>query len=301
MGDSATADRAVIIERHDTDARAPAVVTLRAVDQSGHLGRTVRRRPASLPDVASAAALGGDALAVVDTSGVVRRYEARTRPRSSASRSSVLTSRPSLVALQHDRLGLVIGSSVAIIDTSDGKLRKLRIVNGPTGPGSRAVAAFPDGGKLAASMGDGSLVIVDVDTGKQVARTMTIALSGLAIAPDGRLMAQVDVLTGVVSHPGRDDVAARRPGCWWLRASSTTSRGSTAARLATASTDGSVHYWDIATRKRLAELPHGSVVDNVFARRRDGRVLRGRRSISRVGSRPAARRSRAACAEAAAT
>ena len=26
-----------------------------------------------------------------------------------------------------------------------------------------------------------------------------------------------------------------------------------------------MHYWDIADRKQLAELPHGSEVDNVFA------------------------------------
>ncbi len=85
------------------------------------------------------------------------------------------TSRPSLVALRHDRLGLVVGRSVAIIDTSDGKLRKARIVNGRDDARFSAVAAFPEGETLAASMSDGSLVVVDVDTGKQVARTMTNA------------------------------------------------------------------------------------------------------------------------------
>jgi WD40 repeat protein len=262
MGDSATADRAVVIEDDsDTDA---AVVTLRAVDASGHLGRAVART-ASLPGVASAAALGGDALAVVDTSGVVRRYE-RGREAAVLRFDVVGSSRPSLVALRRHRLGLVVGSSVAIIDTSDGKLRKAHIVNGRDGARFSAVAAFPEGGKLAASMSDGSLVVVDVETGKQVARTMTNARSsGLAIAPDGKLMAQVDGLTGVVSirdattlQPVGRELAA--PGfvnnLTWL---------DDGRRLATASTDGSVHYWDIATRKRLAELPHGSVVDNVFA------------------------------------
>ena len=264
VGDSATADRAVVIvDGTDTDTDA-AVVTLRAVDASGHLGRTVART-ASLPGVASAAALGGDALAMVDGDGVVRRYD-RGATTAVLRYEVVGNSRPSLVALRRDRLGLVIGSSVAIIDTSDGTLRKSHIVNDRDGARFSAVAAFPDGERMAASMGDGSLVIVDVATGKEVARTVTNARSsGLAIAPDGTLLAQVDGLTGVVSirdattlRPVGRELAA--PGfvnnLTWLDGG---------RRLATASTDGSVHYWDIETRKRVAELPHGSVVDNVFA------------------------------------
>ena len=139
MGDSATADRAVVIE-DDTDTDA-AVVTLRAVDASGHLGRSVART-ANLPGVASAAALGGDALAVVDTSGVVRRYE-RGRETAVLRFDVVGSSRPSLVALRRDRLGLVVGSSVAIIDTSDGKLRKARIVNGRDGARLARSPPFP--------------------------------------------------------------------------------------------------------------------------------------------------------------
>jgi WD40 repeat protein len=173
--------------------------------------------------------------------------------------------RPLLVALHGDRLALV-GKSVALIDTSNGRLRKTHLINGPDGARFAAVAAFPQGGRIAASMGDRSLRIFDVETGKQVGHTMTDALSsGVAISPDGKLIAQVDALTGVVSirdtktlqPTGRDLVA---PGfvtdLTWLH---------DGGRLATSSTDGSVHYWDIAERKQLAELPHGSKVEYVLA------------------------------------
>ena len=36
-------------------------------------------------------------------------------------------------------------------------------------------------------------------------------------------------------------------------------------RLATGSTDGFVHYWDIGQRKQIADLPHGSKVEYVLA------------------------------------
>ena len=124
-------------------------------------------------------------------------------------------------------------------------------------------------------MGDRSLRVYDVATGKLVDHAMTDTLSSsIAVSPDGALLAQVDTLTGVVSIrdaktlrvTGRDLVA---PGfvtdLTWL---------DHGRRIATSSTDGFVHYWDVAERKQPAELPHGSKVEyRARRRRRVSRVL----------------------------
>ena len=103
------------------------------------------------------------------------------------------TTRPLLVALRHNRVALVIGSRLAIVDTSNGKLRKTRIIKGPDNARFGAVAVFPEGRRVAAAMGDKSLRIFDVETGKEVGHTMTDARSAsIAISPDGKLLAQVD-------------------------------------------------------------------------------------------------------------
>jgi WD40 repeat protein len=203
-----------------------------------------------------------------------------------------------LFALQHDRLGLVIGNSVAVLDTRDGSLRKARVI---TDPDSRfaAVAALPEGRRFVASMGDRTLRIYDTETGKLVDQTHTDALSsGIAISPDGKLIAQVDALTGVVSirdtktlqPTGRDLVA---PGfvtdLTWL---------DHGRRLATSSTDGFVHYWDVAERKQLAELPHGSKVEYVLADG-DGSVVYSEGiGVVRQWDLTPPRAARAACTEA---
>jgi DNA-binding beta-propeller fold protein YncE len=253
----------------------------------------------SLPDVASASALGGADVAVVDYSGVVRRYRG-------ARQTAVLDvdavvepgTRPLLFALHGDRLGLVIGQSVAIIDTRNGALRKTHVI---TDPDTRfaAVAALPTGGRFVASMGDRSLRVYSAATGKLVDHAMTDALSsGIAISPDGTLIAQVDALTGVVSirdmetlrTTGRDLVA---PGfvtdLTWL---------DHGRRIATSSTDGFVHYWDVAERKQLAELPHGSKVEYVLAAA-DGSVVYSEGiGVVRQWDLTPPRAARAACAEA---
>ena len=148
-------------------------------------------------------------------------------------------------------------------------------------------------------MSDGSLRIFDVETGKELAHAMTNARSsGLAISPDERLIAQVDGLTGVVSirdtttlqPSGRDLVA---PGfvnnLTWLDAG---------RRLATGSTDGSVHYWDVTDRTQLAELPHGSGIDNVVAVPSGSVVYSVGAGVVREWDLNPARAVRAACAEA---
>ena len=291
MGDSATADRAVVIERTTPTRTLRSSRSVRSTRAGTWAAASART--ASLPGVASAAALGGDALAVVDTSGVVRRYE---RGRETAVlRFDVVgtTSRPSLVALRRDRLGLVVGSSVAIIDTSDGKLRKARIVNDRDGARFSAVAAFPDGGKLAASMGDGSLVIIDVETGKEVARTMTNAA---LVRPRHRSQRQADGAGRRAHrcglHPGRDDAAAGRPraGGAGLRQQPHVARRRSPARQRVDGRLGALlgHRHPEATRRAPARLRGRQRVRGAAG---IGRVLRGRRRSPRVGSRPAAARS----------
>ena len=202
FGDSSTADRAVIVQYGsgtDASGRAPAVVSLRAVDQDGRLRTGALAKSAPLSNVASAAALGGDDYVVADYTGVVHRYRG-THEIATLDPGAVLreTTRPALVALHHDHLALVIGTSVAIIDTSNGKLRKAHVINDSAH--FSAVAAFPGGAKIAAAMGDRSLRIYDVATGKQVDHTMTDVLSAtLAVSPDEKVIALVDALTGVVS------------------------------------------------------------------------------------------------------
>ncbi len=148
-------------------------------------------------------------------------------------------------------------------------------------------------------MGDRSLRVFDVDTGKEVDHTMTDVLSSsLAISPDQKLIAQVDALTGVVSlrdtktlqPAGRDLVA---PGfvtdLTWL---------DNGRRLATSSTDGSVHYWDVGERKQIAALPHGAKVEYVFASARGTVVYSAGLGVVREWDLSPPRAARAACTEA---
>ncbi len=297
IGASATADRAVVVRYGSGPAADAGVVTLHAVDTSGHW-KAVVAKTMRLPGVASAAALGGDDVAVADASGAVRRYNG-SRPGAVLDVEGLATAKPSLVALGHHRLGLVTGSRLAIIDTSNGELRTKHLVDGPDGARFSAVAVFPEARRLAASMSDGSLRIFDVETGKEIAHAMTNARSsGLAISPDEQLIAQVDGLTGVVSirdtttlqPSGRDLVA---PGfvnnLTWL---------DDGRRLATGSTDGSVHYWDVIDRTQLAELPHGSGIDNVVAAPTGSVVYSVGAGVVREWDLNPVRAVRAACAEA---
>src|SRR4029078_1263219 len=74
FGDSATGDRAVIVRFGCDTSSSAAVVSVRAVEPGGVLRKGPVAQTESLPDVASATALGGADVAVVDYSGVVRRY-----------------------------------------------------------------------------------------------------------------------------------------------------------------------------------------------------------------------------------
>ena len=265
IGDSATADRAAIVRYLSDDGSAAAVVTLRAVGKGGQWKGTVAET-SRLPSVASTAALGGNDLAVADYSGKVRRYEGSRQTAVLDVPAAVESEQPVLLALSNERLLLVTRSRVAIIETSRGKLRTTHLISDPDAAEFNAVGAFPGGRRIAVSMNDGSLRLFNVETGKEVARRMTNAnASGVAISPDAKLIAQADGLTGVVSirdattlqPAGRDLVA---PGfvndLTWL---------DDGGRLATGSSDGAVHYWDIPERKLLADLPHGSAIDDMFA------------------------------------
>ena len=157
-------------------------------------------------------------------------------------------------------------NALAIIDTSNGKLRETHVIAAPDGTTFSGVAAFPEGGRIAATMGDRSLRIFNVATGKEVDRTMTDVLSAsLAISPDEKFIALVDGLTGVVTL--RDATTLRPEGRDLVAPGFVTDLTflDNGRRLATSSTDGSGHYWDLEERKQLAALPHGSKVDYVFA------------------------------------
>ena len=88
FGDSAADDRAVIVRFGSGDDANAATVTFHAVEPGGVLRKGRVAQTGSLPNVASASALGGSDVAVVDYSGVVRRYHGSRRPRSSTSAPS---------------------------------------------------------------------------------------------------------------------------------------------------------------------------------------------------------------------
>ena len=204
--------------------RDAAVVTLRAVDESGQLGRQRRQDARAFRASRARPRSAATTLAVADSSGVVRRYDGSRQ--TAVLDVEVVGDRSdrSLVALRHDRLGLVIGSTSSRSSTRATESSARRTSSTVlTGARFSAVAAFPEGGRLAASMSDGSLRIFDVETGKEVARTMTNARSsGLAISPDE----QAD-RAGRRAHrcgldPRHDDAATRRAAIWSRPASSTT-------------------------------------------------------------------------------
>jgi WD40 repeat protein len=176
-------------------------------------------------------------------------------------------------------------------------LKIARVIQGPNDTSFAAVAPFTDGRRLIASTNDKSLYVFSTETGRTGRHVATGALSSsIALSPDDSLVAQVDALTGVViirdaaslRPVGRNLVA---PGfvtdLTWLDGG---------RRLATASTDSTVHYWDIAERKQLAALPHGKKVERVVAPGGGSTVYSAGLGLVREWNLSPARAARAACA-----
>jgi WD40 repeat protein len=204
-----------------------------------------------------------------------------------------------LEAIDRNRIVAVVGNALVLIDTSGGSLKVARTIEAPNGTTFGAVAPFSNRHRVIASMGDKSLYVFSTDTGAEVRHIGNAALSSsIAVSPDDSLVAQVDALTGVVTirdattlRPlGRNLVA---PGfvtdLTWL---------DDGRRLATASTDSTVHYWDIAERKQLAALPHGKKVEGVVAPLDGSTVYSAGLGLVREWNLSPARAARAACAEA---
>ena len=249
-----------------TDGSAAAVVTLRAVDKGGQWKR--HRRQDDTPSERR------------ERGGARRRRPRRSRlfrcgpplrglapdrgPRRRRGRGE--RSSPSLVALSHDRLVLVTGSRVAIIDTSNGKLRKTHLISDPDDGRFSAVAAFPGGAKNRGL--DGRRIAADLrrrdrQGGRphddQRALVGSRDLSGREVDRSGRRAHRRGV------HPRHDDPATRGPRSRRARLRQRPDVARRRRRLATGSSDGAVHYWDVAERKQLADLPHGSAIDDMFA------------------------------------
>ena len=247
----------------DTDA---AVVTLRTVDASGHLGRTVART-ASLPDVAST---GPRSAATHLRSSILPAWSAATTTghESAVLRFEVVgtTSRPSLVALRprpsraRDRF-----------ERRDRRHQRRQTPQGAHRQRSRR-SPVPRGRRLSRrgkswprSMSDGSLVIVDVETGKDVARTMTKRARRVSRSRRPAPLMGRSTGSPVSSIRDLDDAAARgsRAGGTRLRQQPHVARRRSPARHRVDGRLGALlghRHW-----RRVAELPHGSVVDNVFA------------------------------------
>ena len=302
FGTSTVANRLPLVEAQPVslvELNPPTVVSLHAVDGRGRFDLQDVTRTPPLESVAGAVALGGNDVAVLDANAMVRRYRGTkllTTLDIGGTRGAV---RPVLKAINRDRIAAVLGNALVIVDTSGATLKIARTIDAPNGTTFSAVAPFSDRHRVIASMGDKSLYVFSTDTGADLRHIANGGLSSsIAVSPDDSLVAQVDALTGVVTirdattlRPlGRNLVA---PGfvtdLTWLDGG---------RRLATASTDSTVHYWDIAERKQLAALPHGKKVEGVVAPRDGSTVYSAGLGLVREWNLSPARAARAACAEA---
>jgi WD40 repeat protein len=271
FGETTRPDRVPVIEYGPVDpatGQQGAEVSVRAVNRRGRWGEEVVARTPFLARVTSAVALGGARVAVVDAAGVVQLYDGARRT-ATYEAGTVGNLAPAVVPLGRQRIAVVTGSEITVLDTTEGSLRETRVIAPPKEAGSfYGAASFPGGRRLVASLTDRSLRVFDTRSGQQLRdATVGVVSPFLAIAPGGRFIAQYDPLTGVISirdgrtlrQSGRDLVSPGFPlDLTWMH---------DGARLAAVSTDGALHYWDIAERRELAQLQHGSKVEGVFALR----------------------------------
>jgi WD40 repeat protein len=130
--------------------------------------------------------------------------------------------------------------------------RQLRAIPSPKGQWIRSVVVSA-GGKIA--VGSDKVFLLGPD-GKLV-KTFDTSAGPLCFSPDGRLLA------GTTWREGRvtvwDVTKGQKVGAW--RAHQGLANGVAFSRngraLATAGSDGAVRFWDVATQRQLAELPHG--------------------------------------------
>ena len=268
IGQSTAADRVPILQFLPSDgAHPPGAVTVRTVEASGRWSSTVAKT-GPVPDAAGAIAIGGSDSVVVDWNGVLHRYHGSTDTRHTFRLAQPPNGVPTLVPLGPTRFAVVDRTAIEVIGVRKDGLRRVRVYDQQHYPAGFSVAGgFGDGRRMVVAMGDATLRVFDVTTGKQLVSKNTGGLSlAVSVSPDDSLIAYSDSLTGQVSirdartldSVGSDIVV---PGLVtdmaWLDGG---------RRLALTSTDGVLHYWDVAERKELAALNHGTVAQIVTAR-----------------------------------
>jgi WD40 repeat protein len=137
----------------------------------------------------------------------------------------------------------------------------------------RAVAAAPEGARVAWALDDGTLVLFSLETMKEISRTEAVAASAIAFAPraeqlvalarDDRRVSLLDAETGAEmaaldGHDGAVTAVAFAP---------------TGRLLATGSADTTVRVWDAQTRQEISTLHGPSERVGAVAFSQDGQHL----------------------------